>query len=75
MSPSNINTDYNTYNNDKNRTLKEIAENIKKDPIVKLESYDATIIETDRLLNREYTLFIINNIITVGLLITLFQVI
>jgi hypothetical protein len=75
MTPSNINAEYNIHNNNKNNLLTEITENIKKDPIVKLESYDAIIIETDRLLKREHTFFIINNIVTVALLITLFQVI
>jgi hypothetical protein len=75
MTPSNINAEYNIHNNNKNNLLTEITENIKKDPIVKLESYDAIVIETDRLLKREHTFFIINNIVTVAFLICLFQVI
>jgi len=60
---------------DKNEVISNIVKNIKHDPISKLESYDAIIIETNRLLNREHTLFIINSIVTIGLVITLFQVI
>lgn len=41
----------------------------------KIHSYDAIQIETENLLKREQTLFMINSIITVGLLITLFKVI
>jgi hypothetical protein len=41
----------------------------------KIHSYDAIQIETEKLLKREQTLFMINSIITVGLLITLFKVI
>lgn len=40
----------------------------------KIESYDAIQIETENLLKREQTLFIINSIVTLGLLITLFKV-
>jgi hypothetical protein len=67
---------YETYENyDKNEIISNIVKNIKHDPISKLESYDAILIETNRLLNREQTLFIINSIVTIGLVITLFQVI
>ena len=40
----------------------------------KIQSYDAIQIETENLLKREQTLFIINSIVTLGLLITLFKV-
>ena len=40
----------------------------------KIESYDAIQIETENLLKREKTLFVINSIVTLGLLITLFKV-
>lgn len=39
----------------------------------KIQSYDAIKIETERLLKREQTLFMINSIVTIGLLITLFK--
>jgi hypothetical protein len=55
--------------------ISDIVKNVKRDPISKLESYDAILIETNRLLKREETLFIINSIVTIGLVITLFQVI
>jgi hypothetical protein len=55
--------------------ISDIVKNVKRDPISKLESYDAILIETHRLLKREETLFIINSIVTIGLVITLFQVI
>lgn len=58
-----------------NEVISDIVKNVKKDPISKLESYDAILIETNRLLKREQTLFIINSIVTIGLVITLFQVI
>ena len=62
-------------NYDKNEVISDIVKHIKHDPISKLESYDAILIETNRLLKREHTLFIINSIVTIGLVITLFQVI
>ena len=62
-------------NYDKNEVISDIVKNIKHDPISKLESYDAILIETNRLLKREHTLFIINSIVTIGIVITLFQVI
>ena len=66
---------YRKYNDDKTDTLNKIIPKYLNDPISKIESYDAIIIETNRLLKREQTLFIINSIVTIGLVITLFQVI
>jgi len=40
----------------------------------KIQSYDAIQIETYQLLKREQTLFMINSVVTLGLLITLFKV-
>lgn len=40
----------------------------------KIQSYDAIQIETEQLLKRERTFFVINSIVTLGLLITLFNV-
>ena len=55
---------------------KDVVKNIKNDdPINKLESYEAIKIETDSLLVREKTFFMINSIVTVGLIITLFRLI
>jgi hypothetical protein len=58
-----------------NNSYTDLEENIRKDPISKIESYDAIIIETNRLLQREHTLFVINSIVTIGLIITVFKVI
>lgn len=68
-------TPYKLNNNNKSAVISNLVKTIKKDPISKLESYDAIIIETERLLIREKTFFMINSVVTVGLLITLFQVI
>ena len=54
---------------------KTIGESLNDGPVPKIESYDAIIIETNRLLQREHTLFIINSIVTIGLIITVFKVI
>ena len=58
-----------------NKAYSDLEETIKKDPVSKIESYDAIIIETNRLLQREHTLFVINSIVTIGLIITVFKVI
>ena len=58
-----------------NKAYSDLEETIKKDPVPKIESYDAIVIETNRLLQREHTLFIINSIVTIGLIITVFKVI
>ena len=54
--------------------INDIVKNVKRDPISKLESYDAILIETNRLLKREETLFIINSIVSIGIVIILFKV-
>jgi hypothetical protein len=66
---------YEIYNNNKNKAINDLANTIKNDPVGKLESYDTMVIETEDLLKREQTYFIMNTIVTVGLIITLFQVI
>ena len=58
-----------------NKAYTDLEETIKNDPVPKIESYDAIIIETNRLLQREHTLFVINSIVTIGLVITVFKVI
>lgn len=68
-------TSYEIYNNDKNVEVNDIVKTVIKDPVTKLESYDTILIETEDLLKREQTYFIINSIVTLGLIITLFQVI
>ena len=68
-------TSYEIYNNIKSNSINNLANTIQNDPITKLQSYDTIVIETEDLLKREQTYFIINSIVTVGLIITLFQVI
>lgn len=53
----------NNFNNSNNNLILE-----------KIQSYDAIQIETYKLLKREQTLFMINSVVTLGLLITLFKV-
>lgn len=48
--------------------------NIQNLTLSKIQSYDAIQIETEKLLKRERTFFMINSVVTLGLLITLFNV-
>ena len=48
---------------------------IMNDPISEIENYDVIKNETEKLLVREKTIFVMNTIVTVGLIITLFRVI
>lgn len=66
---------YEIYNNNKRAAINNLGRTLEKDPVVKLQSYDTIVVETEDLLKREQTYFIINSIVTVGLIITLFQVI
>ena len=66
---------YEIYNNNKSKKIMNLVDTMMKDPVTKLESYDAIVIETEDILKREQTYFIMNTIVTVGLIITLFQVI
>jgi hypothetical protein len=66
---------YELYNKTKEKAINDLFYSIQNDPVSKLESYDTMVIETEDLLKREQTYFIINSIVTVGLIITLFQVI
>jgi hypothetical protein len=66
---------YEIYNDNKRVAINNLGNTLNKDPVVKLQSYDTIVIETEDLLKREQTYFIINSIVTVGLIITLFQVI
>lgn len=66
---------YEKYNEIKSIALNDLGRTLQKDPVVKLQSYDTIVVETEDLLKREQTYFIINSIVTVGLIITLFQVI
>ena len=68
-------------NNDTNKVNMNIINNIahelekKNDSYIANNTYDAVKVETERLLNRELTLFMINSVITVGLMITVFRII
>lgn len=69
MSSSPLMYDYSQMNMTNN------SNNIKNNLILeKIQSYDAIQIETYKLLKREQTLFMINSVVTIGLLITLFKV-
>jgi hypothetical protein len=58
-----------------NNAYSNLDETILNYTVPKIKSYDAIIIETNRLLQREHTLFVINSIVTIGLVITVFKVI
>lgn len=64
-----------SQSNDLNNAFVNLEKNLMTDPISKIESYDAIIIESKRLLKREQSLFFINSIVTISLIITLFNVI
>ena len=66
---------YEIYNNNKTNKIIDLVDTMLKDPVTKLETYDAIVIETEDILKREQTYFIMNTVVTVGLIITLFQVI
>lgn len=55
--------------------ISNLVKTIKNDPKSKIQSYEVIKMETERLLVREKTLFIINSVVTVGLIITLFRLI
>ena len=63
------------YQENKKDELNNIVKHLKHNPISKLQSYDAILIETNRLLKREEILLVVNSIATIVLVITLFQVI
>ena len=58
-----------------NKAYSDLDDTVLNNTVPKIESYDAIIIETNRLLQREHTLFVVNSIVTIGLLITVFKVI
>ena len=75
---STIDKEYNANNKIKksviNKIFKKIKINKNYDIIDKQITYNAIQIETEQLLNREKMLFIINNIIIIGLVITIFRI-
>jgi hypothetical protein len=68
-------TQYRTHNQNKQVVLNNLGKLKSKEPISKLQTYEAIKIETEQLLIREKTLFIINSIVTVGLLVATFRII
>ena len=66
---------YRTHNQNKQVVLNNLGKLKSKEPISKLQTYEAIKIETEQLLIREKTLFIINSIVTVGLLVATFRII
>jgi len=66
---SNIN--YSNINSKINESKYDSKNNLNLD---KIKSYDAIQVETENLLKREKTLFMINSVVTFGLLITVFKV-
>jgi hypothetical protein len=67
-------------NNDTNKVNMNIINNIvdelkTNNSYFENTTYDAAKVETERLLNREMSLFMINSVITLGLMITVFRII
>lgn len=67
--------EYKQYNSNKYAVISELARLRSKDPISKLQTYEPIKIETENLLIREKTLFMINSVVIVGLMITAFRII
>jgi hypothetical protein len=55
--------------------ISNLVKTIQNDPRSKTDSYEVIKMEIERLLVREKTFFIINSVVTVGLIITLFRLI
>jgi hypothetical protein len=66
---------YRKHNQDKQALLNKLGKIKSKEPISKLQTYEAIKIETEQLLIRERTLFIINSIVTVGLMVATIRII
>ena len=66
---------YRKHNQDKQALLNNLGKIKSKEPISKLQTYEAIKIETEQLLIRERTLFIINSIVTVGLMVATIRII
>lgn len=69
------NINYKINNKNKDAVLDNLAKIKSKDPISKLQTYEAIKIETEQLLKREKTLFIINSVVTVGLMVGTIRII
>ena len=66
--------EYKRNNDAKKAALINLGKLKSKEPISKLQTYEAIKIETEQLLIREKTLFIINSIVTVGLMVTAIRI-
>ena len=66
---------YKEYNQKKNAVLINLGKLKSKEPVSKLQTYEAIKIETEQLLIREKTLFIINSVVTVGLMVAAIRII
>jgi hypothetical protein len=67
--------EYKKNNEDKMALLNNLGKLKSKEPISKLQTYEAIKIETEQLLIREKTIFIINSIVTVGLMVATLRII
>jgi len=67
--------EYNQLNENKKALLINLGKIKSKEPISKLQTYEAIKIETEQLLIREKTLFIINSVVTVGLMAATIRII
>lgn len=67
--------DYSKNNENKTEVLINLGKLKAKEPIAKLQTYEAIKIETEQLLIREKTLFIINSVVTVGLMVATIRII
>ena len=67
--------EYKRNNDAKKAALINLGKLKSKEPISKLQTYEAIKIETEQLLTREKIIFTINSIITAGLIVITFQVI
>ena len=69
------NIKYKKNNDDKKAVLFNLGKLKSNEPISKLQTYEAVKIETEQLLIREKTLFIINSVVTVGLMVVAIRII
>ena len=69
------NINYKKNNDNKISVLNNLGNLKSKEPISKLQTYEAIKIETEQLFKREKTLFIINSIVTVGLMVVTIRII
>jgi hypothetical protein len=66
---------YSKNNENKTEVLINLGKLKAKEPIAKLQAYEAIKVETEKLFIREKTLFIINSVVTVGLMVATIRII